>query len=114
MTREIEWDEFELEKMIAVDIHDALVHSGGCGFHESLATDRNNLFLPVASVCPLCAAMDVAGRVRAAEESKAREKTGDNPRNPLPSDGRRIRTRLLSPLEAELRREMASPAAQTS
>lgn len=96
--------------MLAVDIHDAAVHHRGCGFHESLAMDRDNLFLPVAKVCPLCAAMEQQERAREAEDAKALERLRNKPSAPLPSDGRHITTRLLSAEEAERRRAAAAAA----
>jgi hypothetical protein len=107
VAREVEWDDYERDKMLALDMHDSHVHHTGCGFHEDLATDLNNLFEPVVSVCPLCASLELQGRQVDADDEKARKALKEGEIAPLPSDGRHISTRMLSPLEAEERRSTA-------
>ena len=100
--------------MFALELYESEVHSDGCGFHRTLATDPNNLFLPKAEFCPLCAAVAVREREQQAEWQKAAEKAGGDPRAKLPTDGLRISTMMLSPAEAERRRAEARRAQATS
>lgn len=109
VTREVEWDDYEREKMLALDLHDSEVHRSGCGFHESLAMDRNNLFEPEVKFCPLCAALELQERQVGADDKKARARLKEDEVAPLPSDGRHIGTRMLPPHEAEKRRAASTP-----
>lgn len=101
MSREVEWDDVEREKMLARAAYRAGVHMDGCGFHESVATDRANVFEPVVELCPLCAQVEQMGRAQAAKDAKASEGSDKAPSVPLPSDGRHVHIRMLSPAEAE-------------
>lgn len=94
--------------MLALDLHDSEVHRSGCGFHESLAMDRNNLFEPEVKFCPLCAALELQERQVGADDKKARARLKEDEVAPLPSDGRHIGTRMLPPHEAEKRRTSGS------
>lgn len=103
VTREVEWDDYEREKMLARGEYLAGVHAEGCGFHESVATDKANLFQPEVRICSLCAQVDILHRVQAAEDEKAAG-PDDKPDQPRPSDGRHIGIRMLPPTETTAKR----------
>lgn len=101
--------------MAALDLYRSQVHSGAgeCGFHETLASDRNNLFLPVVETCPLCAAVAAQRRVQQAADAE-KAKNIEDPAAPLPTDGRRMGLRMLGPIEAEMRRQELRRSATTA
>ena len=107
VTRESEWDDLERDKMLAL----AEFESGvcDCGVHSSLSHDKSNYFKLVEGKCPLCASLEVQGRIRAQHDAAAAKSAEDHPARPLPSDGRRLALRQVSPAELE-----AAKAAQQS
>lgn len=82
-----------------------------CGFHSSLTHDKANVFKFESDVCPVCAGADRHMRWQIAEDDKAVEALGDNPR-PLdarPDDGRRILAKLLSDADAATAKQTSQP-----
>lgn len=105
VTREVEWDDWERDKMLALSIHEHGI--GPCGFHHSLTTDKRNVFKPETSeFCYVCAYLEQSARKQHAADNAARDKqpkdSHGNPTNPgaaLPSDGRRTTMRMLNERE---------------
>lgn len=108
VTREAEWDDQERDKMRGLAMFEAGVCD--CGVHTSLAMDKANVFQMSENHCPVCGYLDMQERVRAARDEKFRKSVGeDSPDKPLPSDGRKISLRQLSPAEIAERRAKAAP-----
>lgn len=77
-----------------------------CGFHESVAQDRDNFFTFDQRTCPVCRGAARYARMQAANDESAYKIHGDNPAPsvPHPADGRRTFVKQLSTDEvAELK-----------
>jgi hypothetical protein len=74
-----------------------------CGFHESLTSDRANVFQPEFQTCLVCAGVERYARVQADADRAAMKVHGDDPPavTPRPTDGRRLFVRRLSEVEVE-------------
>lgn len=87
VTREPEWDDYERDKMLALELYESEVCE--CGFHKSIAHDPDQWFDLESVTCPLCA--DIAARMRSiaksdqAEDDALKEKPGKK----RTADGRR-------------------------
>lgn len=92
MTREIEWDDYEREKMLGLAQFEAKVCE--CGFHESVADEDPDLELAVR-VCPVCSGLARHMRKMAAADDAARKALGakPDPEARHPGDGRHVRLR---------------------
>jgi hypothetical protein len=101
VTREAEWDDFERERLIGLAVYERGVCA--CGFHESVASDRENHFTFEDSTCPVCRGAARYARMQAATDERQRD---DNaaPATPRPGDGRRTFIRRLSATEVVERR----------
>lgn len=77
----------------------------GCGWHETLATDKDNYFTFESARCPVCAGHARLGRIHAAADERHRKAMGDNPPADRvePGDGRKVMSRLMSPEEVARR-----------
>lgn len=87
VVREPEWDDYERDKMLALDLFESELCE--CGFHKSLAHDPNQWFDLESVTCPLCA--DIAARMRATAEADRKEDEAfkDQPSKKRRADGRR-------------------------
>jgi hypothetical protein len=109
VVREAEWTDTDVRQLLEL----ADVEAGsckGCGWHESLTGDAENVFEPSSRACPVCAGREQYDRVLADGDDKWR-KTHESakPMDPRPSDGRRpTQMTLLSPEEVQERRGGAS------
>lgn len=94
ISRESEWDEDEVTKLIELRIYDAGVCSG-CGYHKSLTGDLDNLFAIEVDHCNVCAALAKHGRIQGADDKKAVNAMGKEPApaRKRPSDGRHVSVR---------------------
>lgn len=74
-----------------------------CGHHRSRAWDPSQPFQLEIEKCPLCADLEVQGRIRAKADKAAAERVKDSPERSRPDDGRKVYVRHLSPEEAAAR-----------
>lgn len=103
VTREPEFDDGDLERLLALRAYQAGVCA--CGIHESLASDTSNYFTFPQKVCPVCKGLAQYQRILQDEDKRAEEQLKDQPPvTPRPSDGRRLYVRQMSPLEVAERR----------
>jgi hypothetical protein len=105
VTREPEWDDAQRDAMLGLAIYEGGVCSG-CGFHRSIADDKDNLIAIEEHVCSVCRSGTQYGRIQGSRDTEHENRLGESPppAAPRPSDGRSTYFRLLSPAEAELRR----------
>lgn len=92
--------------MLALDLYEVKV-CPGCGFHDSVTGDPENLIIPEHHVCPVCAGRAQYERVVTQRDEEARALVSKDapPHTPQPADGRSIIMRQLSPAEADRERE---------
>jgi hypothetical protein len=82
--------------MLALAEYEAGVHVNGCGLHDSIASE-DPYFAVEDRKCPVCAALDLQGRVRGKREYEREH--GLDAAVPRAGDGRTTFVRLLSPAE---------------
>lgn len=89
VTREVEWDDWERQKMLDLADHEA--HLCECGFPESIADQDPDLEI-THRVCPVCAGLAQAGRIQAEADKREVSALGaaPPPAARLPSDGRKV------------------------
>lgn len=76
-----------------------------CGIHESLTTDKSNVFTFDKRMCPVCRGKAQYLRVLADEDKAVEERLKGAPAaTPRPSDGRRLYLRQMGQLELAERR----------
>lgn len=104
-TTEPEWDDYERDKMTALDMHDAAVCSG-CGVHKSRMRKGIDFYTFADEPCVVCAGSDMYHRHLAAQDH-AHEKTISDSMDeaakaglPRPSDGRKVYIKSQTALEA--------------
>jgi hypothetical protein len=105
VVREPEWTDSDVRELL--ELADVEANScSGCGWHESMTGDRNNVFTPETDYCPVCAGRERWDRMQHASDAEwAKRHEKPRPSAPRPSDGRQsTRMTLLSPEEAERRR----------
>jgi len=102
VTREPEWNERTRNLALGLSLHDRQT-CPGCGLHESIRNDPENLFQLEVEHCPVCRRRDTYLRTLAEQDEKA-DQPG-KPRRPAdiprPADGRHILLRPISRQEAE-------------
>jgi hypothetical protein len=83
-----------------------------CGYHESLTSDRGNVFQPEFKTCLVCAGVERFARVQYDSDQAAMKAQGDDPAPsaPRPADGRRMLVRRLTEAEVETLREARRPS----
>jgi hypothetical protein len=103
VTREAEWDDRQRARMEALSIYESGVCE--CGFHESLATDKANVFTFETRSCPVCRGTAKFARIQGHADEQSDKSLGDNPAPGLnrSADGRRTFVRQMSPIEVALR-----------
>lgn len=99
VTPEQEWDDYEREKLIALELYEAGVCD--CGFHESIARDHRLWFIPELETCPLCAELAQWERGVEDKDAKVAEKFKDTPTVSRPADGRKVHVRRMTEREVE-------------
>ena len=108
VTREPEWDDAQRELLQALDLYEAGV-CNDCGIHHSLSGDLENVFTFSERICNTCAGSDRYARMMAEAEEKVRKmREGAPAASPLPSDGRKVYLRQMSPQEIEMERAKRS------
>lgn len=105
VTREPEWDDAQRDAMLGLGLFESGVHD--CGFHKSLAGDKDNVVAIEEDECAFCRGAAQYDRVQKQRDREHEDRLGDNApaAAPRPSDGRITTMRLLSPLEVEMRRK---------
>ncbi len=86
-----------------------------CGTHEDLDPEEN-VYVPDAKVCRICAGLAVHQRVTAVEDEAQAKALKDQPEKPRDRDGRKLILRPATPAELEQREEQRRrpPGRQTS
>ena len=104
--RESRIDDAGRSALLGLAHFEADVSAHRCGFHSSIALDKDNAFQPETVDCPVCAGLEQWERLLHEQDEKAAKANPDAPaRAPRPSDGRVPYMRFLSPDEAEQIRE---------
>lgn len=114
MTREIEWDDRQRERLLALGYYERGVCE--CGFHKSLTNDRANHFTFPTETCPVCKGAAQVARLQAHADEEIDKRLGENPApgSPRAADGRRMFVQQLSPLEVAARQRPRGSLAQES
>lgn len=94
-TTEVEWEDYERDKMIALDLYDEAVCSG-CGVHRSRMRKGVDFYTFADEQCPTCAGADMYHRHLSAQDHAHEKSIPDslNERDkaafPRPADGRKV------------------------
>ncbi|GHJ59130.1 hypothetical protein NOK12_16480 [Nocardioides sp. OK12] len=107
VVREAEWDDLERDKMLGLDEYEAGICA--CGFHQSLADDRENFFTFETRTCSVCKGQAQFSRQQHDADQRATPEDA-SPASPRPGDGRHTYTRRMSPSEVEERRSRRRPS----
>lgn len=108
VTRDPEFDDGDLERLLALRHYQAGVCD--CGNHESLTSDKSNVFAFEYRTCNVCKGVDQWRRVEADEAKRLKDQFDQQPASaPRPTDGRRLMVRQLSPMELAARRAERGP-----
>lgn len=106
-TTEAEWDDYERDKMLALDIYDAAICSG-CGVHKSRMRKGVDHYTFAEESCVVCAGADMFHRHLAAKDH-GHEKTipdsySDSAKAslPRPADGRKVYIKAQTAAQAAL------------
>lgn len=109
-TREPEWDDVARDQLLALAHYEADVCD--CGIHSSQSHDKANVYTFQTDVCPVCAGVDVYGRVQHADDDLLLDReygeAGPPAKAPLPADGRRTYLRRASEDEVAAQRAASS------
>lgn len=104
-TTESEWDDYERDKMLALEIYESGVCSG-CGVHKSRMRKGVDHYTFAEEPCVVCAGADMFHRHLAAKDHR-HEKTipeslpeSDKAARARPSDGRKVYIKAQTALEA--------------
>ncbi|MGH3349304.1 MAG: hypothetical protein ACRDPS_01465 [Nocardioides sp.] len=104
-TTEVEWEDYERDKMLALDLHDEAV-CDGCGVHTSRMRKDVDFYTFTDAQCPTCAGADMYQRHLAAKDN-GHEKTlpdslDENAKAgvPRPGDGRKVYIKAQTAAEA--------------
>lgn len=93
MTRESEWDDESREEMLALADYESEICA--CGFHSTIAKNKDNHFGFEVDQCPVCAGREQYARLQAKEDSDEERKLEKSPpETPRPGDGRRVFMRM--------------------
>lgn len=100
VTRDVEWDDTERAKMLALAAYEASLCA--CGFPEHLADEDPDLRLTVR-VCPVCAGLAKAARIQSKSDQAAVAALGKTPAPEAerPTDGRHIGLEPKPPAETD-------------
>lgn len=85
-----------------------------CGYHWSLVTDPDNVFMPEYKVCPVCRGSARFERIQGQQDESVRKQREGDPRAPDPRDGRHMTMRLLPAHEAAALRQSQSMGGRSS
>lgn len=115
VTREPEYTEHDLIELLSLKEHDAEVHA--CGLHQSLIDDEDIYGVPVVEQCDYCKAVaEFEEDLRTFDTwVNTPKKDRPNKKPPKPEgyvspEGRRVRIRILTPEEAEIKKAQQAEA----
>lgn len=105
VTREVEWDDNQRNKLLGLAAYEGTVCS--CGFSTLLTSDTDNHFTFGDRLCPVCKVGEQYARIQADADEHIEKSMGKDipPATPRPADGRHSFARLLTPDEVQAKQD---------